>query len=206
VLKLATLFWADVRFIFRNSAKPFRASPSVEVTPSHRTNGLQGATFQRMFSSCRFSAPSHSRNSSIRHEWTSQRRWLASQKSIGYSSYDRSWEDEALQDAMLSRSQRQCLPVSLKGCGVSVHDESLRAASPLHSSVSGYSAPRFDWRRRAMSRAAHGHKSSCDGKHKQTHSKRLVPQQRDIQPGGRFYHEVKAYEDRWVLLSCLQSL
>lgn len=192
MLKLATLFWADVRFIFRNSVKPFRTSPSVEVTPSHRTNGIQGATFQRTFSSCRFSAPSHSRNSLIRHEWTSQGRWLASQKR--YTSYDRSWEDEALQDAMLSRSQRQGLPV--KECGVPVHEETLRAASPLHSSVSGYPARRFDWRRRAMSRATHGHKSSCDRKHAQTYIKRLVPQQRDIQPGGRFYHEVKAYEDR----------
>ena len=202
MLKLATLFWADVRFIFRNSAKPFRASPSIGVTPSHRTNGVQGATFQRTVSSCRFSALPHSRNSLIRHEWTYQGRWLALQKR--YSSYDRSWEDEALQDAMLSRSQRQGLPV--KECGVSVQDETLRAASPLHSSVSGYSVPRFDWRRRAMSRAAHGHKSSCDGKHAQTYIKRLMPQQRDIQPGERFYHEVKAYEDRWVLLSCLRSL
>lgn len=83
--------------------------------------------------------------------------------------------------------------------GVSVHDETLRAASPLHSSAPGYSAPRFDWRRRAASRSpsqGHAHKFSCDDKNIQTHIKRLVPQQLEIQPGKRFYHEVKAYEDR----------
>ena len=208
-LKLATLFWADVRFVFCNSARPSRASPPIKPAPSHRTNGLQSATatFQRTFSSRRYSAPSHTRNSLIGHEWTSHCRWLVSQKR---TLYDRSWEEEALQDAISSRSQRQGFPVPLKECGVSTHDESLRAASPLRSSAPGYLAPRFDWRRRAMSRApslGHGHKFSRDGKDAHTHIKRLVPQQLEIQPGDRFYHEVKAYEDRCVLsFSYLRSL
>jgi hypothetical protein len=31
----------------------------------------------------------------------------------------------------------------------------------------------------------------------------LMPQQLDIEPGARFHQEVRAYEDRWVFLSCL---
>lgn len=53
-----------------------------------------------------------------------------------------------------------------------------------------------------MSRATsqgRGHKFSRDGKDVRTHIKRLVPQQLEIQPEERFYHEVKAYEDRRVL-------
>jgi hypothetical protein len=110
---------------------------------------------------------------------------------------------------MLSQSQRQGFPVLLEECGVSVQDESLRAASPLRSSAPGCSAPRFDWRHRAASRSpsqGHGHKLSCDRESAQTHVKRLVPQQLEIQPGGRFYHEVNAYEDRWVIVSCSRPL
>ena len=33
-----------------------------------------------------------------------------------------------------------------------------------------------------------------------------MPQQLEIEPGGRFYHEVKAYEDRWALIPCWRSL
>jgi hypothetical protein len=58
---------------------------------------------------------------------------------------------------------------------------------------------------RAPSRGL-GHKFLRDGKDAQMHIKRLVPQQVEFQPEGRFYHEVKAYEDRCVLLSCLRSL
>jgi hypothetical protein len=197
-LNLATRFWADVRFVFRNSAGPFRASPRVKATPSHwsRTNGLRGAVFQRTYLSCRFSAPSNPRNAVIRYERTFHRRWLASHKAMERTFHDRSWEEEAFQDTMLSRPQRQGFPVSLEECS---RDESLKAASPLRSSSSGSSAPRFDWRRRAASRAPsqdHEHKVSCDGKDAHTHIKRLVPQQLEIPPGGRFYHEVKAYEDR----------
>ncbi|KAH9993020.1 AAA domain-containing protein [Russula vinacea] len=38
-----------------------------------------------------------------------------------------------------------------------------------------------------------------------THIKRLVPQQLEIQPGKRFYHEVKAYEDRFLPLLELEQ-
>ncbi len=184
-LNLATRFWADVRLVFRNSAKQFLASPRVESTPScqSKTNGSKGATFQRAYSSCRFSAPSRPQNSVIRQELICHRR---------YTSHNRSWEDEALQDAFLSRSQQQDFTVSLK-------DESLKTASPLHSFTPDRSTPRFDWRRRALSRApsqSHGHRLSCEGKDAQTYVKRVVPQHMDIEPGGCFYHEVKAYEDR----------
>jgi hypothetical protein len=192
---LATRFWADVRLVFRNSAKPLHESPHVKATPNcqSKANGLRGATFQRTYSSGRFSlAPaSHTRGSLASHT---------------VASHGRSWEEEApeeeaLQDVMLS--QQQDFPVLAKEeRGVSIHDQSLRTASPLHSFAPDRSTPRFDWRRRAPSRApfrSHGHKFSCDGKGAQTHVKRVVPQQLEIESGGRFYHEVKAYEDRWVL-------
>jgi hypothetical protein len=208
-LNLATRFWADVRFVFRNSAKPLHESARV-TTPScqSKTNGFWGATFQRTYSSGRFAPTSHARSSVIRHELTRHRRWLASHTVIRYTSHIRSWQEEALRDVMLS--QQQGFPVSLKEeRGVFIHDESLRTASPLHSFAPDHPTPRFDWRRRAPSRApsrSHGHRFSCDGKDEQTHVKRVVPQQLEIEPGGRFYHEVKAYEDRWVLLPCLRSL
>jgi hypothetical protein len=107
-------------------------------------------------------------------------------------------------------SQQQNFPVSLKEeRDVSIHDQSLRTASPLHSFAPDHSTSRFDWRCRAPSRApsrSHGHRVSRDGKDAQAHVKRVVPQQLEIEPGGRFYHEVKAYEDRWVLIPCLRSL
>jgi hypothetical protein len=79
--------------------------------------------------------------------------------------------------------------------GISIHDQSLRTASPLHSIGPDHPTPRFDWRRRALSRAPY----RSHGKDTQTRVKRVVPQQPEIEPGGRFYHEVKAYENRWVL-------
>ena len=207
MFNLATRFWADVRFVFRNSANLFRASPRVKATHRwSRTNGLRFAVFQRTHSSYGFSASSHSQNSLIRHNWTSRRRWPVSHNA---TLHDRSWEDEAFQDTILSRSQRQGFQVPIEERGVSVHDETLRAASPLRSSAPGCPAPRFDWRRRAASRSpsqGHGYKISCCGKNMQTHIKRLVPQQLEIQPGERFYHEVEAYGDRWVILSCLRLL
>lgn len=175
-INLATRFWADVRLVFRNSVKPLRESPRVKATPScqSKTNGFRGATFQRTYSSGRFTLTPH----------------------------DRSWEEEALQDVMLS--QQQDFSASLKEeRGVSIHDQSLRTASPLHSFAPNHSTPRFDWRRRAPSRApsrSHGHRFSRDGTDEQTHVKRVVPQQLEIEPGGRFYHEVKAYEDRFLPL------
>jgi hypothetical protein len=209
-LNLATRFWADVRLVFRNSAKPFHESPRVKATPNcqSKTNVFRGPTFQRTYSSGRFAPASHARSSVIRHELTCHRRWLAPHTVIRCSSHDRSWEEEALQDVMLS--QQQDSPVSLKEeRGVSIHDQSLRTASPLHSFAPDYFTSRFDWRRRAPSRApsrSHGHRFSYDGKDAQTHVKRVVPQQLEIEPGGRFYHEVKAYEDRWVFIPRLRSL
>jgi hypothetical protein len=198
---LATRFWADVRLVFRNSAKPLHESPRVKATPScqSKTNGFPGATFQRTHSSGRFAPASHARSSVIRHGLTCHRRLLASNTVIRCTSHDRSWEEEALQDMM-----EQGFPVSSKEeRGVSIHDQSLKTASPLHSFAPDHSAPRFDWRRRAASRApsrSHGKKNA------QMRVKRVVPQQLEIEPGGRFYHEVKAYEDRWVILPCLRSL
>ncbi len=192
-LNLATRFWADVRFVFRNSAKPLHESPRVKATPScpSKTNGLRGATFQRTYSSGRFAPASHARSSVMRHGLTCHRRWLVSHAVIGCTSHDRSWEEEAIQDMM-----EQGFPVPLKEeRGVSVHDQSLRTASPLHSFAPDHSTPRFDWRRRAASRAP----SRSHGKNAQMHVKRVVPPQLEIEPGRRFYHEVKAYEDRWVI-------
>jgi hypothetical protein len=196
ITNLATRFWADVRLVFRNSAKPFHESPRVEATSScqSKTNGFRDATFLRTYSSGRFAPTSHARSSVISPGLICHRRWLAS--SVGIGGTPRSWEEEeeALHDVILS--QQQGFPVSLKGeRGISIHDQSLRTASPLHSLAPDRSTPRFDWRRRALSRAP----SRSHGKDAQTHVKRVVPQQREIEPGGRFYHEVKAYEDRWVL-------
>lgn len=185
-LNLATRFWADVRLVFRNSAKPLHQSPRVKVTP-----GFRDATFQRTYSSGGF--VSHARSSVIRHGLC-HRRWPVSHIVIRCASHDRSWEEEALQDVMLSQQQ---LKEELR---VSIHDQSLRTASPLHSFAPDHSTPRFDWRRRAPSRAPSRtprQRSSYDGKDVRTHVKRVVPQQLDIEPGGRFCHEVKAYEDRW---------
>ncbi len=156
-----------------------------------------------------FAAASHARNSVIRHELTCHRRWLAYHTVTGCTSHDHSWEDDALQDAFLSWSQRQDSSLSSKERGVSVHNDSLETTSPLDSFIPDHSVARFDWRRRAPSRAPfsnHGNRFSCDGKNTQVHVKRVVPQQLEIEPGGRFYHEVKAYEDRWVLHSCLRPL
>lgn len=194
-LNLATRFWADVRLVFRNSAKPLHQSPRVKVTP-----GFRDATFQRAYSSGRFA--SHARSSVIRHELC-HRRWPVSRIIIRCTSHDRSWEEEAFQDVMLSQQQLK------EELCVSYHDKSLRTASPLHSFAPNHSTLRFDWRRRAPSRAPSRtprQRLSYNGKDAQTHVKRVVPQQLDIEPGGRFYYEVKAYEDRWVHLSCLRSL
>ena len=209
-LKLATRFWADVRLVFRNSVKPLHESPRVKATPScqSKTNGFRGATSQRTYSSGGFAPASHARSSVIRPELTCHRRWLASHPVTGCTSHDRSWEEEALQDVILS--QQQSFPLSSKEeRGVSIHDQYLRTASPIHSFSPDHPTSRFDWRRRAPSRApsrSHGHRFPCDGKNAQTHVKRVVPQQLEIEPGGRFYHEVKAYEDRLVLLPSLGSL
>src|SRR6267154_169681 len=198
-LNLATRFWVDVRLVFRNSARPLHESPRVKATPSSqsKTNGFRGATFQRTYSSGRFAPASHAQ-SSVK----------SSRTVVGCTSHDRSWEEEALQDVMLS--QQQDFPVTSKEeRGVSIHDHSLRTASPLHSFSPNHSTPRFDWRRRAPSRAPsqiHGHRFPRDVKDAQTHVKRVVPQQLEIEPGGRFYPEVKAYEDRWVLIPSLRSL
>ena len=198
---MATRFWADVRFVFRNSGKLLRASPSVRTLLTHppKTNGLHGVMFQRAYSSCRFSASSPSRNFVTKYGRPSHRRWLATYSTMGDSSYDPSWEDEALEHMFSSPG------FSEPSKGVSfIHDEALRAASPLRSPAPGLSSPRFDWRRRATSRAPHRgnrHGISRDGKHAEGHVKRLMPQQHESRPGGRFYREAKAYEDRWVLAS-----
>ncbi|KAI9512155.1 P-loop containing nucleoside triphosphate hydrolase protein [Russula earlei] len=116
------------------------------------------------------------------------------------NSDDRSWEDEAFQDVMLSRPQRQLIPLPLKEGDISVHVESLRAASPLWSTVPGRSLPRFDWRHRAPSRLpsqGNTHRALYGAK---AYVKRLMPPHLEIQPGERFHHEVRAYEDRFLPL------
>lgn len=161
-----------------------------------KTNDLHGVMFQRAYSSCRFSASSRSRDSAMKYGRPSHRRWLATYSEMGDASYDPSLEDEALQD--MFSSPRQGLSEPSKGVGF-VHDEALRAASPLRSPPPGLSTPRFDWRRRAISRApprGNRHEISRDGKDAQGHVKRLMPQQHEIRPGGRFHQEAKAYEDR----------
>lgn len=158
---------------------------------------------QRAYSSCGFSMSLHSRNSVVKHGRSSHHRWLATHTTAGCASHDLSWEDEAVQDMMLSLQRRQAFPVPSKGNDISIQGESLRAASPLRSSSPDHPTPRFDWRRRAPSRApsqGNIHKLSRDGEDVQAHIKRLIPQHLGIQPGERFYHEVKAYENRWVLL------
>lgn len=198
-LKLATRFWADVRLVFRNSSKPLRES--TRVSCRSKTNGFRDATFQRTYSSGRFAPPSHARSPALSRGSICHRRWLASRTGAGCTSHDRSWEEEALQDVMLS--QQQDFLVSLKDeRGISIHDQSLRTASPLHSFAPNHPTPRFDWRRRALSRAP----SRSHGKDAQTHVKRVVPQHREIEPGGRFYHEVKAYESRWVLFPVFEVI
>lgn len=157
--------------------------------------------FQRAYSSCRYSVSSLSRNPVTKYGRLSHRRWLASDSAMGDASYDPSWEDEALQHTF--SSPRRDLSLPSKGVG-SVHDEALRAASPLRSPTLGLSSPRFDWRRRAISRApprGNRHGVSRDGKSAEGHVKRLVPQQHEIRAGERFHQDVKAYEDRWVLVS-----
>jgi len=154
---------------------------------------------QRAYSSCRFSASSLSQNTVTKYGWPSHRRWLATDSAMGDATYDHSWEDEALEH--MFSLPRQGLSEPSNGVSI-VHDEALRAASPLRSSAPGLS-PRFDWRRRATSRAPRGntHEISRDGKGAEVHVKRLMPQQPEIRPGGRFHQEAKAYEDRWVLVS-----
>jgi hypothetical protein len=157
--------------------------------------------FQRAYSSCRSSVSSPSRNAVTKYGRLSHRRWLETDSAMEDASYDPSWEDEALQHTF--SSLRQGLSLPSKGVS-SVHDEALRAASPLRSPTLGLSSPRFDWRRRATSRApprGNRHEVSRDGKNAEGHVKRLVPQQHEIRVGGRFHQEVKAYEDRWVLVS-----
>jgi len=205
VLNLATRFWADVRFVFRNSGKPFQKSPPVKTVPTSRrrkADGTQGVMFKRTYSPCRFSASSHSRTSVAKNE-SSHRRWLTTDtaKMVYASEHDRSWEDEALQDVVLSQTRRHAFPVPLNECDIFIHDESLRAASPLRSPATDCPLPRFDWRRRAASRPSQGrtHRLSCDGKEPRRHIKRLIPPHLEIQPDERFYHELKAYEDRCVL-------
>lgn len=205
-LNLATRFWADVRFVFRNSGKPLRASPHVKTALSRwpKANGVPGVMLHRAYSSCRFSASSRSRTSLIKHERSSHRRRLATHSAMACASHDLSWEEEALQDMILSSSSRQDHLEPWKGVG-SVRDESLRAASPLRSPAQGSPSPRFDWRRRATSRAPQRDRHEISGDRKDTkgYIKRLMPQQLDIEPGKRFHQEVKAYEDRYVVLSRL---
>jgi hypothetical protein len=203
-LNLATRFWADVRFVFRNSGKPLRASPCVKTTLSRwpKANGVPGVMLHRAFSSCRFSASSRSRSSLIKYERSSHCRRLVTRSARACAPHDPSWEEEALQDMILSSSSRQDYPEPWNGVGP-VRDESLRAASPLRSPAQGSPSPRFDWRRRATSRAPQRdrHGISANVKDTKRYIKRLMPQQLEIEPGKRFHQEVKAYEDRYVVLS-----
>jgi hypothetical protein len=157
--------------------------------------------FPRAYSSCRFSASSCSRNSTTKYGQPSHRRWLATYSEMENASYDPSWEDEALQD--MSPSLQQGISEPSKGVSFD-HHEALRAASPLRSHPPRLSTPRFDWRCRATSRApprGNRHEISRDGKDAERHVKRLMPQQHEIRPGGRFHQEAKAYEDRWAIVS-----
>ncbi|KAH9960270.1 AAA domain-containing protein [Russula dissimulans] len=49
------------------------------------------------------------------------------------------------------------------------------------------------------------HRLSCDGKESRRHIKRLIPPQLETQPDERFYHELKAYEDRFLPLLELEQ-
>jgi hypothetical protein len=192
---LATRFWADVRFVFRHSGTLLRAS---ESTTS------QGTSTPRTFS-----ASSRSRNPIKKHGRPPPTRSLATRTATACATHYRTWQEEALQDMMLSWPQHQSFRVSSPEDNISVREESLRAASPLRSPPSDHSRPRFDWRLRASSRAPalrNGHKISRDGKETQSHVKRVIPQHPEIQSGERFHDEVKAYEDRWVFLSYLRPL
>lgn len=200
---LATQFWADVRFVFRNSGSRLGASPRVETATSRQTkaHGSLGTVFQ-MYTPCRLLTSSHPRNPVMKLGRPAPSRYLATHTATARPPHHRTWEDEALQDMMLSWPQQQGSRVPSSDDDISVRDESLKAASPLRSSVSDC-LPRFDWRLRAPSRAhtlSNDRKTSCDGKEAQSYIKRVMPQQVEIQPGERFHNEVRAYEDRWVLL------
>jgi hypothetical protein len=201
-LDLATRFWADVRFVFRNSGKPVRASPYVKTALSHwpEPNGLPGVMLHRSYSSCRLLASSRSGVPLMKHQRSSDRRRLATHSAMAYASHDLSWEDEAFQDIIQSSQSRQ---EPWQGAS-SVHDESHRAASPLRSSTHGNPSPRFDWRRRATSRAPpqrDRHEICGAAKDKKSYMKRLMPQQLEIESGKPFHQEVRLYEDRCVFSS-----
>ena len=175
---LAARLWADVSFVVGNSG-----TSRLRTASKSRTS--RSAVSPRSVPS----SPLHSQNITRRGR-SPPKRTLAT-----HAAAARSLEDEAFQD-LLSRSHE--LPHST-GHGVSVCDESLKAASPLRSSPPGPPPPRFDWRLRATSRAAARSGSlqpSHDATDSRTYIKRVMPQHLEIQSGERFHHEVNAYEER----------
>ncbi len=180
---LAARFWADVSFVVGNSG--------TSLTPGLRTaskaRNPRSAVSRRVSSS---HGRLHSQNIVTGRGRSPPKRSLATHVATA-----RSWEDEAFQD-VLSQSHGQ-LPST--GHGVSVYDESLKAASPLRSPPPDPPSHRFDWRLRATSRAAArsgGLQPSRDGTDSRTYIRRVIPQHLEIQPGERFHHEVNAYENR----------
>ena len=173
---LAARFWADVV-----------GSSGTSLTPRLRT--ASNAPSRRSVSS------SHGCSSSLHSQNIVTRRGRSSPKRSLATHVERSFEDEAFQDVL---SRAHGLHPSM-GHGISVYDESLKAASPLRSPLPGPPSPRFDWRLRATSRAAArsgGLQPSHNGTNSQAYLKRVVPQHLDLQQGERFHHEVKAYEER----------
>ncbi|KAI9435605.1 hypothetical protein H4582DRAFT_662868 [Lactarius indigo] len=184
---LAARFWADVSSVVGNSG--------TSLTPGLRTASKTRSPHSTVSRRASYGRV-HSQNIVTGRGRSPPKRSLAT-----HIATTRSWEDEAFQDA-LSRSHG-LLP--LVEHGVSVYDESLKAASPLRSPPPDPLSPRFDWRLRATSRAAARRgslQSSRDGANSRAFIKRVVPQHLEIQPGEPFHHAVNAYENRRDLFEC----
>ncbi|KAH8977191.1 P-loop containing nucleoside triphosphate hydrolase protein [Lactarius hatsudake] len=187
---LAARFWADVSFVVGNSG----TSLTPGLRTASKTRSPRSTVSRRASYGCL-----HSQNIVKGRGRSPPKRSLATHVATA-----RSWEDEAFQDA-LSQSHR--LPPSTEH-GVSVYDESLKAASPLRSPPPEPLSPRFDWRLRATSRAvtrSGGLQSSHDGANSRAYVKRVIPQHLEIQSGEPFHHEVNAYENRFLPLLELEQ-
>ena len=178
---LAARYLADVSFVAGNSGTSL--APRLRTVSRARS---PHSTVSRRLASSHGRSPSQ--NTVTRRGRSLPMRSLATHVAL-------SLEDEAFQDVL---SQSHGLPLST-GHGVSVYDESLKAASPLRSPPPGPPSPRFDWRLRATSRAtarSGGLQPSQGGIDSRKYIKRVIPQHLEIQPGERFHQEVKAYEAR----------
>ncbi|KAH9033101.1 hypothetical protein EDB85DRAFT_1147860 [Lactarius pseudohatsudake] len=187
---LAARFWADVSFVVGNSG----TSLTPGLRTASKTRSPRSTVSRRASYGCL-----HSQNIVTARGRSPPKRSLAT-----HVATSRSWEDEAFQDAL---SQSHGLLPSTEH-GVSVYDESLKAASPLRSPPPEPLSPRFDWRLRATSRAATrsgGLRSSHDGANSRAYIKRVIPQHLEIQSGEPFHHEVNGYENRFLPLLELEQ-